>query len=250
MRRASGRTSANVGPVAEAREVGLDRHAGAAHRVAALAADGDDREVARVVGDLAGGEADRVRVERAGRAAIRGDEHDQALAALALGQERVVLAARGRRPGRRGPRRASRCTAARASVASWARLSFDAATNCIARVICLMFLTAPMRRRISRWLAMAVVSSGRMAGAVRLARRVADARASRRPRSTRACTGLRAGRRLGAERLGLEPATSVRRGTLAEGVDGLVEGLASSSVRALVSPSSLRMSGRSVSRKR
>src|SRR5688572_23063576 len=40
-----------------------------------------------------------------------------------------------------------------ASVASWARLSLDAATNCIARVICLMFLTAPMRRRISRWLA-------------------------------------------------------------------------------------------------
>ena len=38
-------------------------------------------------------------------------------------------------------------------MASWARLSFDAATNCIARVICLMFLTAPMRRRMSRWLA-------------------------------------------------------------------------------------------------
>jgi hypothetical protein len=29
-------------------------------------------------------------------------------------------------------------------------LSFDAATNCIARVICLMFLTAPMRLRMSR----------------------------------------------------------------------------------------------------
>ncbi len=29
----------------------------------------------------------------------------------------------------------------------------DAATNCIARVICLMFRTAPMRRRMSRWLA-------------------------------------------------------------------------------------------------
>ena len=40
-----------------------------------------------------------------------------------------------------------------ASVASWARLSFDAATNCIARVICLMLRTAAIRRRISRWLA-------------------------------------------------------------------------------------------------
>ncbi len=39
-----------------------------------------------------------------------------------------------------------------ASVASWARRSLDAATNCIARVICLMFFTEPMRRRISRWL--------------------------------------------------------------------------------------------------
>src|SRR5688572_28823009 len=40
-----------------------------------------------------------------------------------------------------------------ASVASWARLSLDAATNCMARVICLMFLTAPIRRLMSRWLA-------------------------------------------------------------------------------------------------
>jgi hypothetical protein len=32
----------------------------------------------------------------------------------------------------------------------WARRSFEAATNCIARVICLMFLTAPIRRRMSR----------------------------------------------------------------------------------------------------
>jgi hypothetical protein len=39
------------------------------------------------------------------------------------------------------------------SVASWARFSFDAATNCIARVICLMFFTAAIRRRISLWLA-------------------------------------------------------------------------------------------------
>ena len=42
-----------------------------------------------------------------------------------------------------------------ASVASWARRSFEAATNCIARVICLMLRTAPMRRLMSRWLATA-----------------------------------------------------------------------------------------------
>src|SRR5688572_25388500 len=63
-----------------------------------------------------------------------------------------------------------------ASVASWARLSLDAATNCIARVICLMFLTAPMRRRMSRWLAIACrfglrgVSLGRRCGDGRLGR--------------------------------------------------------------------------------
>ena len=41
-----------------------------------------------------------------------------------------------------------------ASVDSWARRSLEAATNCIARVICLMFRAEPMRRRISRWLGM------------------------------------------------------------------------------------------------
>jgi hypothetical protein len=35
-------------------------------------------------------------------------------------------------------------------VDSWARRSLDAATNCIARVICLIFLDALMRRRMSR----------------------------------------------------------------------------------------------------
>ena len=35
-------------PVAEGREVRLERHAGPAHRVAALAADRDDRDVTRV----------------------------------------------------------------------------------------------------------------------------------------------------------------------------------------------------------
>jgi hypothetical protein len=37
-----------------------------------------------------------------------------------------------------------------ASVASWARFSFEAATNCMARVIWRMFFTDPIRRRISR----------------------------------------------------------------------------------------------------
>ena len=76
----------------------------------------------------------------------------QAGATLAPREERMVLAPRAppRRP--RGPRPACRGTGRAWSVASWARLSFDAATNCIARVICLMFLTEPMRRRISRWL--------------------------------------------------------------------------------------------------
>ena len=54
-----------------------------------------------------------------------------------------------------------------ASVASWARLSLDAATNCIARVICLMFLTAPIRRRMSRWLAMTVGTQTTAAAAAR-----------------------------------------------------------------------------------
>ena len=84
-------------PVAEAGEVGVDRHAGAAHRVAALAPDADDRLVARVLGDLARDEADRVRVERAGEAAVRRDQHEQTLALGRLLQERVVLAAEDRR---------------------------------------------------------------------------------------------------------------------------------------------------------
>ena len=79
-------------PVAEPGEMRLQRHAGAAHRVAALAADGHDGEVALVLGDLAGREPDRVGVERSGEPAVRGDEHDQALAALAGREQRVVLA--------------------------------------------------------------------------------------------------------------------------------------------------------------
>ena len=84
-------------PVAEGREMGLDRDAGAAHGVAALAADGDQGEVAGLVDDVAGHEPHDVRVQRTGQRAVRRDEHDQALAALRGRQQRVVLAAEDRR---------------------------------------------------------------------------------------------------------------------------------------------------------
>ena len=93
--RASGRTSANVGRSPNPRSgprSGPGR--GASRR--ALAADGHDGQVARVLGDLAGGEPDRVRVEGPGEAAIGRDQHDQPLAAFALGEERVVVAAEDR----------------------------------------------------------------------------------------------------------------------------------------------------------
>ena len=49
-----------------------------------------------MVDDLPAGEADGVRVERAGQAAVGRDQHEQALAALALGEERMVLGAEHR----------------------------------------------------------------------------------------------------------------------------------------------------------
>ncbi len=79
--------------IAEALERGGDGDACPAHRRVTLAADGDQREVALVRRDLLGGEADRVRVERAGEAAIGRDEHDGARPALALGEQRMVVAA-------------------------------------------------------------------------------------------------------------------------------------------------------------
>jgi hypothetical protein len=66
--------------VAEAREVGHDRHSGTTHGVAALAADGDHLQLALVLDDLLGDEAHGVGVERAGQASIARDQHDQALA--------------------------------------------------------------------------------------------------------------------------------------------------------------------------
>jgi hypothetical protein len=71
--------------------MGLHRDPRPAHRVAALPADGDDGDIARVLGDLARGETDGVRVQRPGEATIGRDEDEQALAALARGQEGMVL---------------------------------------------------------------------------------------------------------------------------------------------------------------
>ncbi len=79
-------------PVAQAVEVGLDRHAGAAHRIAALAADGDERQVAPVVDDLLRGEPHDVRREGPGERPVRRDQDDDSLAALALGEQRMLLA--------------------------------------------------------------------------------------------------------------------------------------------------------------
>ena len=79
--------------LAEALEVGGDRHAGAAHGVAALAADGQDPQVARVLRDLAGREAHGVGVEGAREAAVRGHDDDQPVVLrvqVAAGQQRVV----------------------------------------------------------------------------------------------------------------------------------------------------------------
>ena len=64
-----------------------------------------------------------------------------ALAALALGEQRVVLAAEhGREVGEDLVDLLARTAATRASRPGRA-CSFDAATNCIARVICLMLRT-------------------------------------------------------------------------------------------------------------
>ena len=78
-----------AGKVAEAGEVGLEGHPRPTHGIPTLAPDGHDRQVARVVQDLATGEADRVRVERAGQAAVGRDQDEQARATLANGEERA-----------------------------------------------------------------------------------------------------------------------------------------------------------------
>ena len=100
------------GLVAEPGEVGLDGHARAAHRVAALAAHADDRDVAAVLGDLA--RAKRTVFELNGPASgrsvvIRTIRRLPPRGARAAGDPRR----RGRSPGRPAPRRACRCRAAR-----------------------------------------------------------------------------------------------------------------------------------------
>ena len=140
-------------PVAERREVGLERDARPAHRVAALAPDRDDRHVTRVVDDVAGHEPDDVRVERPGQRPVGRDQDDQPLAVRSGRPAAGGPPGRARPPGRPGPRRASRCTAGRPASRPGRASASLAATNCIARVIWRMFRTAPIRRRISRWLA-------------------------------------------------------------------------------------------------
>ena len=71
----------------------LDRHAHAAHRVATLAAHRDEGEVAPVIDDLLRREPDEVGHKRSGQGPVRGDEDDQAPAALTLSEQRMLLAA-------------------------------------------------------------------------------------------------------------------------------------------------------------
>ena len=63
----------------------------ATHRRGALATHGDHRDVAVRLGDLLGREADGIGVERAGHAAVGGEEHDEARAVTLLGQQGVLL---------------------------------------------------------------------------------------------------------------------------------------------------------------
>jgi len=88
------------GAVTEALEMGRDRHPGAAHRVAPLAADRGHLEIAGVFRDLAGDETDRVGVQRPGEAAVAGHDHDEAVVLateVPVRQERVVGPAEHRR---------------------------------------------------------------------------------------------------------------------------------------------------------
>ena len=94
------------GPVAEALEVGLDRDAGAAHRVAALAADGDDARGRRACSVIClGREPDRVRVERPGQAAVGRDRGRSAACRPRAG--RGAGAPRRRGPSARSARTSS-----------------------------------------------------------------------------------------------------------------------------------------------
>ena len=92
IRRASGRTSANVGRSPKPSKWASIGTRGAAHRVAALAPDRDQREVARC--SVISRATNRTVFVLSGpaRPPVRRDQDDQALAALALGKQRMVLA--------------------------------------------------------------------------------------------------------------------------------------------------------------
>ena len=131
-------------------EVRRDRHVRAAHGRVALAADGDDLELAAVT-PMISSSAKRMMLVLSEPARPR---------SVVNSTIRRVPPSRCASSGWSSPPRTA-ATSARTSsslslygrawsVASWARFSFEAATNCIARVICLMLRTEPMRRRISR----------------------------------------------------------------------------------------------------
>ena len=150
------RSRANVGDrpgLGEARrvpvgELGGQLPVGAGDELRRLRAGGDEHGRRRV--ELRG-HAEQVAVERAAQALVRADQDDRALADGAHFQQRMreVTGARRRVPldavqqVREGPRRSAACCALRI---------FDAATICIALVICAVLLTDLMRRRMSRGL--------------------------------------------------------------------------------------------------
>ena len=228
--------------IAEGREVGLDGDAGAAHGVAALAPDGDQGEVVGLVDDVAGHEPHDVGVQRTGQRAVRRDEHDQALAALRGRQQRVVLAAEDRREVGQdliellavGPRRERRVLGAlelrRGHELHRPRDLLDVLHGADpAPDVALASHRCSLRRH-------------RRSNASRARRR----RACELSALQRASSGhaQRANAAMGRSSAGQARKLS-RKASVASS-----SFLASSSERALVSPSSLRMSGRSVSRKR
>ena len=99
----TGRRSGRCGEgrsIAESGEVGDDRNAGSPHRIATLAADTDQLEVAGVLHDLLGGKANGVGVESTGQTPIARDQDDQPLTFFAAHQQRVLVATQdGRQVG-------------------------------------------------------------------------------------------------------------------------------------------------------
>ena len=142
-----------------------DRICAPAEEVAALAADQFelDRGV-RMLGDEALRGFDQVRVERARQSAVGGEQRpaESAVSGRSLQQRRC---SRSRRSRPRRPRRstaraaASRAYGRAAITRSCARRSFAAETIFMALVICCVFLTERMRRRMSIRLGIGYLSS-------------------------------------------------------------------------------------------